>query len=121
MVATVVAQLGANNAPISTAEIFVVLCPEHAATIASAGWTREDVQSYLFERARLPASSMAGLYQPPLWAPWMHAIAEDGDARLPVTGQPDNYRVLVAGGAGKHSCVIHSWGVTRSVTLAVEV
>ena len=65
-------------------------------------------------------ATMTALYRPPLWAPWMHAVAENGDARLPVTGHPDNYRVLVAGGAGKHSCVIHSWGVTTSVTLAIE-
>ena len=26
---------------------------------------------------------------------------------------------VVAGGAGKHSCVIPSWGMTKSVTLAV--
>jgi hypothetical protein len=39
---------------------------------------------------------------------------------LPVTEHPDNYRVLVTGGAGKHSCVIPSWGMTRSVTLALE-
>jgi hypothetical protein len=118
VVASVIAQLGANNAPISEAEVFVVLCPEHAATIAGAGWTRADVQSYLFERARLPAATMRRTYRPPLWAPWMQAVAED--ALLPVTGHPDNYRVLVAGGAGKHSCVLHSWGVTRSVTLPIE-
>ena len=115
--ATVLAQLGGNNAPISTAEIFVVLCPEHAATIAAAGWGRRDVQSYLFETARLPARAMRR-YDPPAWSPWMHAVGDD--ATLPVTDHPDNYRVLVAGGAGKHSCVIPSWGVTRSVTVAVE-
>jgi hypothetical protein len=118
VMATVVAQLGANNAPVSTAELFVVLCPEHAATIAGAGWTRADVQSYLYERARLPAATMRRTYGPPLWAPWMHAVPDD--ALLPVTGHPDNYRVFVAGGAGKHSSVLHSWGVTRSVTVRVE-
>jgi hypothetical protein len=118
VVATVAAQFGANNAPISQAELFIVLCPEHAATIAAAGWSRADVQSYLFERARLPAAAMRALYRPPLWSPWMHAVDDEG--WLPVTGHPDNYRVLVAGGAGKHSCVIHSWGVTASVTLPLE-
>jgi len=47
---------GSNNAPVSSAELFVVLGPEHAATIAAAGWTRRDVQTYLYERARLPAA-----------------------------------------------------------------
>ena len=118
VMATVIAQLGGNNGPISGAEIFVVLCPEHALTIAGAGWSRTDVQSYLFERARLPAAAMRAAYRPPLWAPWMHAV--DENALLPMTGHPDNFRVLVAGGAGKHSCVLPSWGVTASVTLPLQ-
>lgn len=116
--ATVIAQLGSNNAPVSSAEIFVALCPEHAVTIAEARWSREDVQSYLFERARLPAVQMRAAFDPPLWEPWMHAV--DDDALLPLTARPDNFRILVVGGAGKHSSVLPSWGVTRSVTLALE-
>ena len=38
--ASVMATLGSNNAPVSFAEFFVVLGPEHAATIAGAGWSR---------------------------------------------------------------------------------
>ncbi|MGR7001232.1 hypothetical protein ACU686_29525 [Yinghuangia aomiensis] len=53
--ATVMATFGTNNAVVSDAEYFVVLGPEHAATIAGAGWARQDVQSYLFEKARRPA------------------------------------------------------------------
>jgi hypothetical protein len=117
-VATVVAQLGSNNAPVSSAEIFVVLCPEHAVTMAEAGWSRDDVGSYLFEQARLPARQMRNAFDPPLWEPWMHAVADD--ALLPLTAHPDNYRVLVAGGPGKHSSVLFSWGVTKSVTLPLE-
>jgi hypothetical protein len=116
--ATVIAQLGSNNAPVSSAELFVALCPEHAVTIAEAGWSRDEVQSYLFERARLPASRMRAAFDPPLWEPWMHAVGDD--ALLPVTGRPDNYRILVIGGAGKHSSILPSWGVTKSVTLALE-
>jgi hypothetical protein len=118
VMATVIAQLGSNNGPVSDAEIFILLCPEHAATIAGAGWQRRDVQSYLYERARLPAADLRRAYRPPLWAPWMHAVTDD--ALLPLTGQPDNYRILVAGGPGKHSCVLPSWGVTASVTLPLE-
>jgi hypothetical protein len=117
--ATVVAQLGSNNAPVSSAEIFVVFCPEHAVTMAEAGWSRDDVQGYLFERARLPAWQMRAAFDPPLWEPWMHAAADD--ALLPLTAHPDNYRVLVAGGPGKHSSVLLSWGVTKSVTVPLEV
>ena len=116
--ASVMATLGSNNAPVSAAEFFVILGPEHAASIAAAGWTRADVQSYLYERARLPARELRAAFDVTQRRPWLHALRDD-DA-MPVTDHPDNIRVLVAGGAGKHSCVIPSWGMTRSVTLPLE-
>lgn len=117
--ASVMATLGSNNACISQGEFFVVLCPEHAATIAAAGWSRADVQSYLYDRARLPRGVLRRAFTSLAWRPWMTAV-EDDAALLPMTDHPDNMRVLVAGGPGKHSCVIPSWGMTRSVTLPVE-
>jgi len=117
-VASVMATLGSNNAPVSSAEFFVVLGPEHAATVAASGWTRRDVQSFLYERARLPARVLRGAFRVTQWRPWLAALG-DGDA-MPITDHPDNVRVLVAGGPGKHSCVIPSWGMTKSVTLPLE-
>lgn len=116
--ASVMATLGSNNAPVSSAEFFVVLGPEHAATIAAAGWSRRDVQSYLYETARLPAAVFREAFDVVQYRPWLTALRDD-DA-MPVTDHPDNIRVLVAGGAGKHSCVIPSWGMTQSVTLPIE-
>ena len=113
--ASAITSLGSNNAPVADAEVFVVLGPEHVATLAGAGWNRSDVQAYLFETARLPARTMRAAFDQVVWPTWMHAA--DDDALLPMTARPENYRVLVAGGAGKHSCIIPSWGMTRSVTL----
>ena len=48
----------------------------------------------------------------------MRGVADD--ELLPMTGHPDHIRVLVAGGPGKHSCVVPSWGMTKAVTLPVE-
>lgn len=117
--ASVMATLGTNNAPISQGEYFVVLCPEHAATIAAHGWSRDDVSAFLFQTARLPARVLRDAFASRAWAPWMQAIT-DPDAALPMTAEAGNIRVLVAGGAGKHSCVVPSWGMTRSVTVPVE-
>ncbi len=120
-IASVMTTLGSNHAPMMDSEMFVVLCPEHAAQAAAEGWSREDVQSFLYEAARLPLR---------LWrehfpfrgmdVPWAKSI-DDPDYLMPLVSQPDNLRVLVAGGPGKHSCVIPSWGgITRSVTVAAE-
>jgi hypothetical protein len=115
--ASVMATLGSNNAPVSSAEFFVVLGPEHAATIASAGWTRRDVQTYLYEKARLPAGVFRRAFDVTQYRPWLAALRDEDP--MPITDHPDNVRVLVAGGPGKHSCVIPSWGMTRSVTIAL--
>jgi hypothetical protein len=117
--ASVMATLGTNNACIGLGEYFVVLCPEHAATIAASGWDRADVQSFLYERARLPRGVLRSAFENLAWRPWQLAV-DDDDALLPMTDHPDNIRVLVAGGPGKHSCVIPSWGMTRSVTVPIE-
>jgi hypothetical protein len=116
--ASAMATLGQNNACIAQGEYFVLLGPEHAATIAAAGWGRHDVSMYLYERARLSAGLLRGHFESRAWMPWMEAVPDE--QLLPMTGQPENIRVLVAGGPGKHSCVVPSWGMTTSVTLPVE-
>ena len=110
--------LGQNNAPISQAEYFIVLGPEHAQSIARTTMTRKDVSSYLFDRARIPAHVFRRHFEERAWAQWMKTV--DDDHPLPMTGEPDNIRVVVAGGPGKHSLVLPSWGMTKSVTLPVE-
>jgi hypothetical protein len=117
-VATAMTSFGQNNAPIAQGEYFILLGPEHAATIAAAGWSRRDVALYLFQRARRPAGEFRRAFESRAWWPWMESVPDD-DA-LPMTGHPDNIRVLVTGGAGKHSCVVPSWGMTTSVTLPLE-
>ena len=116
--ASAMATLGQNNACIAQGEYFVLLGPEHAATIAAAGWSRRDVSLYLYDRARLGAGLLRRHFASRAWLPWMEAVPDDHP--LPMTGQPDNIRVLVVGGPGKHSCIVPSWGMTSSVTLPVE-
>jgi len=117
-IASSMATLGMNNAPISHGEFFIALGPEHAQSLAMRGLTRSDVSSYLYERARIPARTFRRHFEELAWAQWMK-IAPD-DAMLPMTANPDHIRVFVAGGPGKHSLVIPSWGMTKSATVPVE-
>jgi hypothetical protein len=117
-VASVMATLGSNNSPVSSAEWFVFLGPEHAASIADEGWNRRDVQIFLYEKARLPATRFRRAFEITQYANWEHALA-DGDLK-PIVRDPDLIRVMVSGGAGKHSCVVPSWGMTASATLPLE-
>ena len=117
-IASAMTSLGQNNAPISQAEYFIILGPEHAQSLARRAFTRKDVQSFLFDRARMPAHVFRRHFQELAWSQWMKSVPDDH--LLPMTGEPDNIRVVVAGGPGKHSLVVPSWGMTKSVTLPVE-
>ncbi len=121
-VASVMATLGSNNAPMMASEFFIILCPEHAAQAAAEGWSREDVQLFLYERARLPLRVWKRHHpeRAGFGAPWATDL-DDPDWMMPIVAPPERIRVLVAGGPGKHSCVIPSWGsISESVTVPVE-
>jgi hypothetical protein len=112
-VAAVAATPGGNNA-YNPSELIVILNPEHAEKIAQAGWSKRDVQEYLWKTARNPANTLAGRGMPVSPRP---GIAP-GEA-VPVVNNPDEIVVVVAGGIGPHSMVALPWNckaVHRKVT-----
>jgi hypothetical protein len=97
-------------------ELMLVLGPEHAASIAASGWSRRQVREYLYRaisrrRDELAAGGMYGMRD---WPPALNAMA--ADALIPAVPNIDDILVLVAGGAGKHSVALPSFGATVSVT-----
>jgi hypothetical protein len=117
-IASAMTSLGMNNAPISQGEFFLGLGPEHAHVFARHGMERSDIAGYLFNQARMPAHVFHRHFEERAWHEWMKLIAPDD--LLPMTGHPDHIKVFVVGGAGKHSSLIPSWGMTKSVSLPVE-
>ena len=101
----------------SQSQLLIVLGPEHAATIAGDGFTRADVQRYVFEHARLPLRTLklGGMWGIQDWPRWMMAVTDD-DALLPQVPSPDDVFVIVAGGPGKHSAVVPNCTFSRAVT-----
>ena len=116
-IASAMTSLGMNNACISMGEFFLGLGPEHARAFAAHALTRADIASYLFDHARMPAHVFHRHFEERAWAEWMKLAAPDD--MLPMTAHPDNIQVFVVGGPGKHSSLIPSWGMTKSVTLPV--
>jgi hypothetical protein len=110
--ASSIASLGSNHASAIGYEIFVALCPEHAATIAAAKWSRHDVQFYLYHRARLPAGLLKQAFKARMWPRWLRRVGDD--ELVPMTDDPDNFRVLVTGGTGKHSSIMPSFSLAPS-------
>jgi hypothetical protein len=72
--ASALASLGLNNACISQGrDPSSRSARSHAATIAADGWTRADVQSFLYERARLRLGDLRAAFDRRRWRPWMLA------------------------------------------------
>jgi hypothetical protein len=99
----------------------VILCPEHAHLLASEGWTRDDAQRYLYHAASRPASDLEriGGWTGRYWPVWMEALALHPENLIPPVRKPENFRIFVAGGPGKHSMIMPSFGNTVAVTWPV--
>lgn len=108
--------VGNNNTHHSHGEICLVLGPEHAETIASDGWSRDDVQWFLYDQARNPIRRLREVNLLDNYSIHPRFEAAASDATIPLVEHPDDVLVMVAGGAGKHSMALHSFGNTRSVT-----
>jgi hypothetical protein len=93
--------------------LIVLLCPEHAAEIARAGFSRKDVRQHIFDHARLPVRALAGrgYWAPGCWPEWIDA--NDPDAMVPIVAHPDRIILAVAGGDGRHSAWLPAWNVCR--------
>lgn len=91
----------------------VVISPEHVELLS--GWSRKDVQQFLFERAVRPIRDLrrGGMWFMRDSPDWMKG---DDGTTFSCVRDPSDIVVLVAGGAGKHSCVIPGFGCSHFVT-----
>jgi hypothetical protein len=120
-IAGTMATLGHNNLYLR-GELLLVLGPEHAEVLAREGYDRRRIQDAVFAhpRARI---SLAGVSEGNLdryrrTAPHVFDGVPD-DAVVPVLDAPEALLVMVAGGPGKHSVLVPSFGKTQAVTADV--
>ncbi|RJP23315.1 MAG: hypothetical protein C4520_06495 [Candidatus Abyssobacteria bacterium SURF_5] len=107
-----------NNNLYRVGDLFVVLGPEHAATIAAGGFSKKDVQEYIFEHARVSTRKMSAEQLSHIQAGREDFVEPDGTLRVAQMAGAIN--VIVAGGPGKHSMWIPTFGITYSVTRAIR-
>ena len=120
-----------NHNIIAGGKAVVVISPLIAHELSKEGWTKEEVKSYLFERARVPVERVrrykqlrygrspeeADSYD---WPKWLN-VDEPG-VTVPVVRTPGNIMVLVAGDPGRSRssyCPARPYNrpVTKRVTL----
>jgi hypothetical protein len=105
----------------SQSQLLIVLGPEHAQTIAKDGFSREDIQRFIYEHARLPLRTLklGGMWGIQDWPRWMHAVTDD-EALMPQVPSPQDVMLIVAGGPGKHSAVVPNCTFSRAVTRPIR-
>jgi len=110
----------AHNNAVSGGHCAVVLGPEHAQTIAAAGWSRHDIRFYLWTNAKNRFSEIAFNHRYgkvynrnlPRW------YGRELESEIPVVPVPEFIHLFVAGGeAGRFSAFIPGWGHMTSPVL----
>jgi hypothetical protein len=96
----------------------LLLCPEHARSIANAGWTKKDIQAYLFKHSQIPYDRLKKLRR---HVDRSMLIGARGAEMVPMFSGPERTKIVIAGGPGKHSAYINSGHsktvVTRKIAL----
>jgi hypothetical protein len=119
-IASTLSTLGHNNSYLGQGEVAICIGPEHADTMARDGIGISDIQKWLHANAGHRLSSLIGITRDNYDAmgPFDREAVED--PFVPLVSRPEDYLLFVAGGVGKHSMAMPSFGLTRSVTRAIE-
>ncbi len=74
------------------------------------------MRRFLYENARIAVGKLklGGMWGRMAWPKSL--TTSDDSALLPTVAGPEDINIIAAGGAGKHSVCIPSFGMTRSVT-----
>lgn len=100
-------------------EQMLVIPSETAQWMADSGWSKRDVQNFLFENARQPVRALRNRGG---WnmSPFHESVnPDDDDCMVPIVPQPENILVLVAGGDQRHMNFLPTSGYNLSVTRAI--
>ncbi len=114
---TFVAEMQANMAHYSiwAGDYAIVVAPQLRDHLAAAGWSKADVQHYVFERARIRRRDWAEVGKGAV-------VADKGDLEYRALNDPSDLLVIAGGGpAGGFGAVIPPWLGTKSraVTMAI--
>ncbi len=106
-------------------DTLIVLSPEHARTLAEDGWSKKDIQRFLWELCRKPVKDLLpgkdggeGLPE--------HVLAtfpnpEANETLIPKFRAPEHLKIIVAGGtAGRFSAVIPGWTFPNGSNMVIK-
>jgi len=101
-------------------EPWLMLSPEHADVLKGDGLTKSEFKRRLWEGSKMAACRMAAKDLERTQVARSAELGKIGpDTLLPISIQPQDIGIVVAGGPGAHSVYIPSFGDTRAVTREV--
>lgn len=111
-IAGTMSQTGAN-AIYGTSPVTVAFGPEHAATLARDGWGIEAIQEMLFEASAVSVDRVSKENRQNYEEREQKVV--NGNYYL--TRSPQDIQIMCAGGAGKHSAYIPTFGFTEACSV----
>ncbi len=114
-IAGTISQVGANVIS-GDAPYTIVLGPEHAQTIHRDGWTIQDIQQKLYEDSAIHVSRVSD-EQREFYKERTTELVND---HYHLSRSPDDIQVLVAGGPGKHSAYIPTFGHNEACSVRLK-
>ena len=115
-VAGTAATTGSNNIYLG-GDPLVILGPEHAQTIAGSGWSKAEFKRRFWDAARVALAKFSADNIARFKLTYPERFVNAGpQTLLPFASRPEDVMVIVAGGPGKHSAIVPTFGATRSVT-----
>lgn len=99
-----------SNGYLMGGEPGLVVCPEHVSILRRDSVTKEQLKAYLWEHSRIPLAEFPDSYYRDEIEPL------DDPHWVPLCRTPEQFIVLVGGGAGRHSMYIPSFGASQAVT-----
>jgi hypothetical protein len=101
---------------------WVLLSPQHAQLLNQAGWSKAEVKRRLWEASKMRAGRSLGSEFERLKNARAAELGDiTPDTIIPISVQPDDITLLVAGGAGSHTVFVPVSAHTRSVTVKIAV
>ncbi len=115
LVADAMATKGNNNVFIGAGDPLVVLPSGHAQRLSAEGFSKRDVQAYLWEHSGMPEATFDAAEIAPMFTPCVHA------GMVRVTRRPEDILIVVAGGPEPyHIAYLPSFGETEAISCLID-
>ncbi|MBI4308685.1 MAG: hypothetical protein HY684_07765 [Chloroflexi bacterium] len=117
--ASAMAATGTNNT-FHAGTVVLALNPGHAQILAKMGYSKADVQKYLYDNARIPLAKLHAREVPHYQLRRPHYGWDTPDASMPITDRLEDIMVVVVGAVGPHNQFLPTFGdptipVTRPI------